>query len=241
MNAVSVVPEQQHSAARIALAALLKEKTMIEGRLRHLSRQSKSFQDTERAKNIAQGRLDDLNAAEASTMAAWSSGETDVAPAFDVKARATLESELKQAIAKADSARSISGTVADSTGRLNERLRQVSRDIDLAKVPILVEIVEPLIDRLEVAAQEVHRRMGEATKAVDFIAATARDLGRLGMPNADIEAVQPQLRAVEKLNERINGAIGNLSWGYRFAHDERWPALIAALSHDPLAEPEVSS
>jgi hypothetical protein len=240
MNAaVSVIPEQQLSPARAALAALFTEKTTIEDRLRHLAERAKPFRDIEAAAKIAAERLSGLNASEAAAMAAWSSGETDVAPAFD-KARAALETDLERASARADSALSISATVDENIGRLSQRQRQVLRTIELAKVQVLIEVVHPIIDRLEISMAEGNRLKVEATKAVDFIAQTSRDLGRLGMPDADIAGVRPLLQAVEKLNERINGVIGDVRWSYRYASDARWPALLATLSHDPLAEPEVS-
>jgi hypothetical protein len=227
---------KQPSPARVALAALVDEKSILEDRLRRLTQREERLRIAEKVESDVQARIAELNASEASAMAAYSNGGD--APTFDVSARNALETEASQAAAQAAAARIAIAPLVEEISGVREQLRGLPLQIQLAKLPIVLESLGPLIDALEADRLAMNERAAGISRSVDFVVRSAHELGRLNTATADIDAVRPVLLAVEKIGDRILGAMDRrpLYLGATSAVDTRLADFVAELGSNTMAQ-----
>ena len=229
------------STPREVLAKLLADQLMIRDQRTHVAAQLKALSVADKAEASARNRLNELIATEAAAVTAWSNGETRASPIADAKARAELEAEVESTAAKAAEARLSAMPFMNAMNRLNNRAGQNAREIEIAKVAVLFEAIQPVLDGLDAAVRDVQASLNKAGSAADFIAKVARELGRLDTGNPDLEMARPLLAHAEKINARIHAALSKLPYAAtRYADGSRWSGFIAALSHDASAELEAA-
>lgn len=227
---------KQHSAARAALAALVDEKAAIEERLRRLTEREQKLRIAEKAETDVKARIADLDATEASAMAVFSDGGK--APNFDVKLRANLQAEASQAAAQAVAARSAIASLASEAEALRKQVNRIPLQIEIAKLPIVLEVLVPIIDDVEIKARDANLRLAEISRSVDFVVRSAHELGRLNTATADIDAVRPVLLAVEKISDRLLAAMDQRPryLGATSAVDGHLADFVAELGSNTMAQ-----
>jgi hypothetical protein len=229
------------SATRGALAKLLEENASIRAQYDHAEQQLKASHTAAKAEESARKRLDELIAAEAAAMTAWSSGDTRTSPAADIKGRLALEGELSAATTKAADARIAADPFLHAVRRLSDRMIQSGREIEIAKAAVLVEALEPVVSRIETSVLDIRAGLNQVLGAADFISKTARELGRLDTGNPDMEVARPLLGFAEKINARVHAVMADLLYATtRFPEGSRLSAFMSALSRDASAELRVA-
>jgi hypothetical protein len=226
---------------REVLAKLLADQPMIRDQRTHVAEQLNALSVAEKAEASARSRLNELIASEAAAVTAWSNGETSVSPVADAKGRAALEAEVESTAAKAAEARLAAMPFMNAMSRLNNRAAQTAREIEIAKVAVLFEAIQPVLDGLDAAVRDVQAGLNDACSAADFIAKVARELGRLDTGNPDLEIARPLLAFAENVNARIHAVMSEVPYANtRYPDGARWSAFIAALSSNPSAELEAA-
>ena len=229
------------SSARSALEKCLKNRARIADQLDQVNERTKDFSAADRDRVRAERRLEEFVTTEAATVAAWSKGETDASPPLDIKDRATLEAELKIAIAKADDARTIAAPFLDAGVSLHAQKRGADLDVKVAIAHVLIEAIESEIAELEASARQFYRKIIEVDQAVDFINGVARDIGKLDTTTPDVDTVRSILLQLERTRERIISAVDRQrAPAFPVNTASRLTSLIAALGLDAAAQLEVA-
>lgn len=228
---------EKHSPARMHLAALINRKLSIESNLRHLSDAARVLQEAQTTEQDAAAAINALNSAETAAMYAYSRGDSEIEPEPDVAKRDELLAKHRGAVAKANAARQAAGTVAADQLRETAALKQITDQIDLAIVPIIIEEVTPKIDAFKVAFSELAAKRAEITEASEFINLIAFRLSQTASDRPTPEAGRPAFVALEALNESIRVACGAPAPD---AANRRapWEAFAAELRRNPIAKYE---
>jgi len=228
------------SSARSALEKCLKNRARIADQLDQATERTKEYYAADRKQVSAARRLEEFVSSEEAAVVAWTNGEAD-APPSEVKGRATLEAELKSAIAKADEARVVAAPFLDAAGRFNVQMRRADLDVEIARVLVLIEEMGAEIAKLEADAKKFYQKVIEVDQGVDFINSVARNIGKLDTTTPDVDLVRPILSELERTRERVILAVDrHRAPAYPSDIASRLTSLITALGLDAAAQLESS-
>jgi DNA repair exonuclease SbcCD ATPase subunit len=222
---------QKHSPARMHLADLINRKRRIESNLRNLAESAQRLQDAQFSEQEAVAAINALNAEESAAMAEWSRDGSGPMPEPDVAKRDELQAKHRGAVAKATAARQAAGAISADQQREMAALKQVTDQIDLAIVPIIIEEVEPKIAAFKTAFAELAAKRAEITAASETINLIAFRLSQIASGQPNPEAGRPAFVALEALNETIRVAFAAPALD-GINHRAPWEAFATALKRD---------
>jgi DNA repair exonuclease SbcCD ATPase subunit len=226
---------EKHSPARMHLADLINRKLRIESNLRHLGESAQRLQEAQTAQHDAVAAINALNAVESAAMAEWSRDGSGPMPELDVAKRDELQARHRGAVAKATAARQAAAAIAADQQRETAVLKQITDEIDLAIVPIIIEEVEPKIAAFKTAFAELAAKRAEITAASETINLIAFRLSQMASGQPNPEAGRPAFVALEALNEAIRLAFAAPPPDAT-NHRAPWEGFSNALKRDPIAQ-----